>query len=232
MRLLLVRHAQTTSNVLGALDTAAPGAELTELGHQQAAAAAPVLLARGVSEVHVSPLVRTHQTAAPLARSLGVTPVVHDGLAEIAAGELEMRRDLEALESYATAVLGWLTGDLGRRVGTGPSGHEFLERYDAAVRAIATGSSSAAVAAVSHGAAIRVWVALRVTNPGELGVLAGGVERRQPARLCNTGCIELHGDPGSGWRATSWEGTPLGGAHLEEPDPFGEPAVPGIHRVP
>jgi Phosphotransferase enzyme family len=37
MRLLLVRHAQTASNVGRALDTAIPGAALTGLGHEQAA---------------------------------------------------------------------------------------------------------------------------------------------------------------------------------------------------
>ena len=35
-RLHLVRHGQTPSNVAGALDTALPGAPLTELGREQA----------------------------------------------------------------------------------------------------------------------------------------------------------------------------------------------------
>ena len=38
MRLLLLRHGQTESNVIGALDTAVPGAPLNELGLRQAAA--------------------------------------------------------------------------------------------------------------------------------------------------------------------------------------------------
>ena len=37
--LILLRHGQTTSNVGRHLDTALPGAELTELGRTQAAAA-------------------------------------------------------------------------------------------------------------------------------------------------------------------------------------------------
>jgi broad specificity phosphatase PhoE len=35
MRLLLIRHAQTTSNVLHLLDTAEPGAALTEVGRHK-----------------------------------------------------------------------------------------------------------------------------------------------------------------------------------------------------
>ena len=38
MRLLLVRHGQTPSNVAGLLDTALPGPGLTALGTRQAAA--------------------------------------------------------------------------------------------------------------------------------------------------------------------------------------------------
>ena len=37
MRLTLVRHGQTPSNVLGLLDTAPPGPGLTDLGQLQAA---------------------------------------------------------------------------------------------------------------------------------------------------------------------------------------------------
>ena len=38
-RLFLVRHGQTTSNEIHALDTALPGASLTTLGREQAGAA-------------------------------------------------------------------------------------------------------------------------------------------------------------------------------------------------
>ena len=42
-RLLLIRHGQTTSNVRQALDTALPGAALTDLGWSQAFAAGELL---------------------------------------------------------------------------------------------------------------------------------------------------------------------------------------------
>src|SRR5659263_713553 len=43
VRLVLVRHGQTTANFNLELDTAEPGAPLTPLGHEQAAAVADVL---------------------------------------------------------------------------------------------------------------------------------------------------------------------------------------------
>ncbi|RAV32598.1 histidine phosphatase family protein [Corynebacterium heidelbergense] len=77
-RLFLVRHGQTTSNTIHALDTALPGADLTELGREQAAACGRGLAellgqGAGVEErprllVVSSLAARAQQTAALLAR--------------------------------------------------------------------------------------------------------------------------------------------------------------------
>ena len=71
MRLLLIRHAQTPYNITGALDTAYPGAELTELGQRQARAlpggldqvlTAGSLPGVPLAGIYASPLVRTQLT--------------------------------------------------------------------------------------------------------------------------------------------------------------------------
>ena len=135
MRLLLLRHGQTVANTTAALDTAAPGHELTELGRRQAHAAGQALGTVGIGLVAVSTATRTSQTALPLVRSLGLEPVRHDGLREIAAGDFEMRSDQEALEGFLGTVGAWLEGDLHRRMPGGETGAEFLDRYDAAIAA-------------------------------------------------------------------------------------------------
>ena len=71
MRLILVRHGQTSANVNRALDTAEPGAPLTRLGHDQARLVAEALVGEGVSGIFTSHLMRTRQTARPLAQRLG-----------------------------------------------------------------------------------------------------------------------------------------------------------------
>ena len=213
MRLLLVRHGETPSNVAGALDTAAPGAPLTALGHRQAAALPAVLSAERIAAVHVSALVRTHLTAAPLATARGFDSVVTPGLEEIEAGDLEMRTDPEAIDAYADTVAAWITGDLDRTMPGGADGHAFVARYDAAVTALASAHDDAdTVVAVSHGAAIRTFAARH-----------GGP---QQTRLQNTGAVLLEGSPSSGWAVVRFSSVPLGGAHLADPlavDPTGEP---------
>ncbi len=217
MRLLLVRHGQTHSNVEGALDTGTPGADLTDLGRAQADAAGTVLAERPIEAIYCSPLVRTQQTAAPLAERLGLRPTIIEGLREVSAGDLEMRTDLEAGLAYHDVLVDWLVkGDLGARLPGGESAEEFLTRFDAAVDEIrASGHRTALI--VSHGAAIRTWVGLRGTAEP-----ADRWQEQATERLHNTGCIELELDPSGGWRVVDWRNHPVGGHLLEDdsaPDP-------------
>lgn len=217
-RLLLLRHGQTHANVAGALDTGHPGLDLTDLGRTQAAAAARALAGHTLDGLYVSRLVRTHQTVDPLARQRGLRPTELAGLHEIAAGDYEMATDRDSVHGYISTVARWIEGRLELRMPGGETGHEFLARYDADVEQIAAAGHDAALL-VSHGAAIRAWVATR------LGDLAGGPDVTQP--LHNTALITLEGHPALGWRLVDWHGDPVGGHFLEDesaPDPTGEPA--------
>jgi probable phosphoglycerate mutase len=220
MRLLLLRHGQTHGNTAGALDTAAPGLHLTDLGRRQAEAAARALSGHGIDQIYVSTLTRTHQTAAPLATVLGIEPRELDGVREIAAGDFEMADDHDAITGYIGTVADWIEGRYDTRMPGGESGHEFLARYDAAVAEIHRSVEHAGherVLLVSHGAAIRTWVSARVP----------GIESHARATdpLHNTACIELTGDPVSGWQVHAWSSEPIGGAFLDDaaaPDPTGQ----------
>ena len=220
MRLLLLRHGQTHGNTAGALDTAVPGLDLTELGQQQAEAAARALAETGVDQIFVSPLVRTHQTAAPLASLLGIEPRQLDGLREISAGDFEMADDHDSIAGYINTVAAWIEERYDTRMPGGESGHEFLARYDAAVAEIHRSIDEAGHARailVSHGAAMRTWISARVP----------GVESHAKATdpLHNTACIELSGDPVAGWEIAAWHSDPVGGAYLDDasaPDPTGQ----------
>ncbi len=211
MRLLLVRHGQTPANVRGELDTAAPGPGLTELGRAQAAAVPDALASERIDGIYASRLVRTQQTAAPLARVRGeMHRVVLPGIHEIEAGDLEGRTDKEAVRAYVDVIWAWVAGDLAVRMPGAGDGHEFYGRFDADLARVATEHDpDATVAVFSHGAAIRVWTAARATN------IAPDFPGRQ--HLDNTGVVSLEGSPGGGWRVTHWEGEPLGGADLNDP---------------
>lgn len=219
MRILFVRHGQTPANVLGTLDTAAPGPGLTELGARQADAVVDALRHETIAAIYVSKLLRTHETAAPLATALSLTPRELDGIHEIEAGDIEGRRDHEAVRTYLTTVFAWGSGDPSPVMPGGSDGHAFFARFDGAVAGIAASHpDDATVVVVSHGAAIRVWTGARVRYLGD-GFTADN-------HLDNTGVVVVEGSPAAGWTALSWGGTPVGGERLADvnaDDPTGDP---------
>ncbi|MFF9622670.1 histidine phosphatase family protein [Streptomyces griseosporeus] len=198
MRLLLIRHGETPSNVGYLLDTAVPGPGLTALGERQAAALPAALAGEDIGAVFASTLVRTQLTAAPLAAARGLDVLVRDGIREISAGDLEMLPgDSEGARLYMTTVFAWADGETGLRIPGGESGEEALARYDAVV-AEAAAFGTGTVALVSHGAAIRMWTAARAANVDVPFAAA------HPLR--NTGVVALEGSPADGWKALTWAG--------------------------
>ncbi|WP_018571754.1 histidine phosphatase family protein [Streptomyces sp. PsTaAH-124] len=219
MRLLLVRHGETPSNVASLLDTAAPGPGLTALGTRQAAALSEALADEDIEALYASTLVRTQLTAAPLAAARGLGVHIRDGIRELAAGDLEREPgDTQRGRLYLRTVLAWADGERALRMPGpgGESGTEVLARYDAVV-AEAAGSGARTVAMVSHGAAIRLWTAVRARN------LDADFAAAHPLR--NTGVVVLEGSPGDGWRALSWAGALVTPAR--EGGPAGRPVDAG-----
>ncbi|MEU4892525.1 histidine phosphatase family protein [Streptomyces sp. NPDC044780] len=219
MRLLLLRHGQTPSNLKHLLDTAEPGPGLTSLGQDQAAALPRALASERIDALYASTLLRARLTAAPLAAATGLEVRVRDGIREVVAGDLEMRGDDEAIATYLTTVFAWSAGDTERRIPGGENGVEALGRFDSVV-AEAAATGAATVAMVSHGAAIRMWVAARSANV-DVAYASGHALR-------NTGAVVLSGSPTRGWQTLLWEGSPLGPAE-ETPDasgPAGAASVP------
>ncbi len=197
VRLLLIRHAQTSANVERLLDTAVPGTDLTEAGREQAAALVGALEQQPLEAIYVSDLVRTQQTAGPLAAARTLEPRIRQGLREIQAGAYEMAPDDGSWEAFLGVLYRWADGEPDARVPGGETGAEVLARFDAVVAEIAAAHEHAAV--VSHGAVIRAWTGARATN-----IDADFVA---DSRLGNTAVIVLDGDPTTGWMVHTWADT-------------------------
>ncbi|RNE56524.1 histidine phosphatase family protein [Cryobacterium tepidiphilum] len=218
MRLLLIRHGQTPSNVRGALDTLVPGPGLTPLGLQQAAAIPNALADEPIDALYASVQTRAQLTIAPLADALGLPVIVREGLREVGAGDLEMNNDRVSVERYHDVAFGWAAGDLDRRMPGGESGAEVFGRFDAVIEEMAA-SGATTVACVSHGQVIRAWTAARADNIS--------VEFAARHELHNTAVVALEGSPAGGWTALSWMGLAVGGGAVDEglqTGPGGEPA--------
>jgi broad specificity phosphatase PhoE len=201
LKLYLVRHAQTSGNAMGALDTALPGPPLTDLGQTQALALADGLGEEPIVAIYASQAIRTQQTAAPLASRLGLDVQVIDGVKEVDAGDLEGRTDREAILVYLEAVRQWTQGALGVGIPGGETGEQVRSRMlDAVARLRAKheqADPNGVVVLVSHGGTIRLsaeWLADNV--PPEVA---------NSGLIPNTGIVALDALPDDGgWRCLSW----------------------------
>lgn len=200
LRLLLVRHGQTPSNVRHILDSRPPGPSLTDLGREQAELVAEELATLPVTAVYASVAIRAQETAAPIARRHGLEVRVIEGVHETQVGHLEGRNDEQALLEFAAVVDTWLDGDLSGGSPGGETGQQVVDRFRAAVARIVAEHQDGVVVLVSHGAAIRLVTPQLID--GTTDVLAG-----RPY-LPNTGRVLLEADPDSpgGWRFVEWVG--------------------------
>ncbi|MEP6561551.1 MAG: histidine phosphatase family protein [Nakamurella sp.] len=225
MRLLLIRHGQTPSNVLGLLDTAVPGPGLTALGQQQAAALPGTLLDDRIDTIFASTQQRAQLTAAPIAAARGLQVQIRAGLREIGAGDLEMLGDDRSVRTYQQTIRRWMVGELDLTMPGGPSGAEVLARFDDVVSEVidqlraSVGAAGAAVV-VAHGAILRLWATVRASDLAEMEGALGRAHSLQ-----NTGMIVVEQLTDGGWQLISWAGRPIGGARLQDEtaeDPTGE----------
>ncbi|HMR14556.1 MAG TPA: histidine phosphatase family protein [Arachnia sp.] len=189
MRLLLIRHGQTQSNVNRELDTAFPGAPLNETGLAQAEALIESLAHERIDALYCSTLTRAQQTAAPLAAARALEAVVVDGIQEIAAGVEEMSTNWQP---YVDMLNSWSPTNLDVGLEGGETARQFVTRFTNAVAAMEQAGDEH-VALVSHGAALRVWA---ITQDPAVGDLA--------PHLDNTQWITLTGSMTAGWRIESW----------------------------
>jgi len=163
-RLVLVRHGQSHANVERRLDTRPPGAELTDLGRDQAREFARTWPHRPGLIVH-SVALRAAQTAAEIGDELGLDTHRFDGIHEVQVGALENRNDDEAVEEFNAIYQRWHEGDFDLAMPGGENAHEVLDRYLPVVtqlrlRYLDDHAWTDDIVVVSHGAAIRLAAAV------------------------------------------------------------------------
>jgi probable phosphoglycerate mutase len=154
---LLVRHGQTPTTG-STLPGRAPGLHLADAGLAQAEAAAHRIAAVAkVAAVYASPLERTRETAAPIAKALGHRVKIDRGLLECDFGEWTGRKlkDLFKLPEWATVQ----RYPSGFRFPGGESFTEMQQRITGAIARLVERHPGQTIVAVSHADPIKAAVA-------------------------------------------------------------------------
>ena len=167
-RLLLLRHGQTELSVERRYSGRGNPA-LTEVGRQQATAAARYLAQRGgIAAVFSSPLQRAYDTAATAAKALGLDVTVDDDLIETDFGAWEGLTFAQAAERDPDLHRRWLR-DTGTTPPGGESFDEVLDRVLSVRERIIATQEGATVLVVSHVTPIKMLLRLALdAGPGIL----------------------------------------------------------------
>jgi broad specificity phosphatase PhoE len=216
-----VRHGQSVDNAANLIDTAVPGTGLTPLGQQQALSVAKVLAPQGpFAGIYTSQLLRTQQTAAPLAGMLGMNTQALPGLNEIDAGIFNHWPEVSVGGVlYLVAPVAWTLGfPIVPMLAPGSAhinGVVFDQGFTSALQTMYANSAASPIVAsngkvtdvaFSSEFAIEVGTLMNVNNPDPLLMLT------HP--LSNGGVVVVQGDPQDGWTLVSWDGMPVPPATL------------------
>ena len=199
--ILLVRHGQSAPFVEGEPFPMVDGQgdpPLTEFGHWQAEQVGERLAGLSIDAIYVTTLQRTHQTAAPLAARLGLTPVVEADLREIHLGEWEgglfrvkvaqgdpKMAEVNAKQEWGVIPGGERSDDLRARVRAGieriherhPGERVVVVSHGGAIGAVlaeASGANTFAFAASDNGSISHLivvggrWIVRRYNDTGHL----------------------------------------------------------------
>lgn len=190
LRLILVRHGQTDSNVRMVLDSVPPGPPLNEQGRRQAEELADALVGEQVVGVYASTALRARQTAAPVADRHGLGVRVVEGLHEVFVGDLEGSTDADSRRLFAEVFAAWdRQDDLDRSMPGGETGRQALDRCTGALADVVAQHEHGTIVVVSHGGLLRLVGPVLAPN------LRTGVAGL--SLLANTARIVLEPDPGS-----------------------------------
>jgi broad specificity phosphatase PhoE len=160
---VLLRHGQTPMSVqkryAGRSDV-----PLTDVGVQQAAAAAKRLASAGLDAIVTSPLLRTVQTAREVAAVTGAAMVTDDGFRETDFGAWEGRTFAEVRERWPAELSAWLADP---EVAP-PGGESFTDvsaRVTAALHRVLAARKGQTVLIVSHVTPIKTLVTAALLAP-------------------------------------------------------------------
>jgi 2,3-bisphosphoglycerate-dependent phosphoglycerate mutase len=153
--LWFVRHGESTWNAAGLVQGQAEGPVLTAKGRSEAAEVVSQLGDVNITAIYTSDLERAHQTAAIIARSVGVPLQRRAELRERCFG-VAQGRPLSGLDPGASGIEGDRVIDASARPRGGETLGEMYKRVGAFIEELERRQADGDVLVVTHGGVIRV----------------------------------------------------------------------------
>ena len=228
-RLFLVRHGENLANLTKEFSSRWVDYSLTPKGILQAEQTGDHFLAAGeagragyhVHAVYSSPLKRARETAAIIARHLGLQVVVVDNFREIDVGDMELQPPTtDAWALHNQIIESWFRGQVERAFPNGDNYITICNRMRAGIEQIVAGKDGQSSIVVGHGGIFTVTLPDLCPNVG-LGYL------RTENHNCSISEIEVEWKDGRlEGRLISWASY----AHLHGPAAELVSGLPGMER--
>ncbi len=164
MKLILVRHGQTESNKLGRIQ-GVNNSPLTDVGREQAEAAARALASNAPFALYSSPLPRALQTAEAIGSRADTQPVEVKELIEMDVGEFEGLSGPQLRERFPDVMRSWDEDPAATVMPSGESLYDVRDRAWPVVRSLAERHDSGTVVAVTHNFTIHTIVCAALDMP-------------------------------------------------------------------
>ncbi len=155
-RIIMIRHGQSVANFQSRF-AGHSDFDLTELGRQQAEAAAEYLFEKGekIDAIYSSDLLRAHNTALPFSEKYGLPINDTQGLREIYAGSWESMHVEDIYQKYRDDFVTWRTDFSNAKCTDGESVAELYRRIVAFVCKLANENDGKTLLLATHATPVR-----------------------------------------------------------------------------
>lgn len=138
---------------------------LSDTGHQQAAALADYLKHKPIDVIYASPMKRVQQTLAPYLSNGAPQPVMLDGLREVDFGDWTGHEWEKVQEKFGISAYAWLSLLETGGIPNGEPLAAYRGRVEPCVRRMVDSHSGQSVAAFCHGGVIRMILSILLDQP-------------------------------------------------------------------
>lgn len=195
----LVRHGESEVNITKEFSYKVVDKPLTPKGVLQAEQTAKFFTGKGIGEIYASPLERASQTARIIGETLGIEPVVVEGLREVNVGTLELTAPTaENWALYIGITERWAAGETDLHLPGGESADELAERFGRVLTDMNSRGDGRRILAVTHGGIVSY------TLHALLGLTRTGSDLETPIHNCAVTTLELEYGGGLDGRIVKW----------------------------
>lgn len=167
-RLFLIRHGETDFNKKQMMQGRGIDAPLNEVGKKQAICVASALESERAGQVVASSMMRSIQTAQPLAKTQSLPIQSYEEVDEMDFGDLEGKKSGDIKDELNRIHKEWSSGNVSMRIPGGESPVEVYERANDRIETLVQGYNSETVFMVLHGRLIRIllseWLGYGLKN--------------------------------------------------------------------